>query len=78
MAYYFWFLAVGHLLAWRGAKHGLTVVKWQMRSNAPLVDLRRIFDLEPEAREIHVRNVEARLGLDHLSAFVERMVVRFR
>ena len=78
VAYYFWFLAVGHLLAWRGAKHGLTVVKWQMRSNAPLVDLRRIFDLEPEAREIHVRNVEARLGLDLLSAFVERMVVRFR
>ena len=49
-----------------------------MRSSAPLVALRRIFDLEPEAREIHVRNVEARLGLDHLSAFVERMVVRFR
>ena len=78
VAYYFWFLAVGHLLAWRGAKHGLAVVKWQLRSSVPLVDLRHIFELEPDAREIRVRNVETRLGLDRLSVFVERMVVRFR
>lgn len=78
VAYYFWFLAVGHLLAWRGAKCGIAGVKWQTRASAPMVDLRGILDLDPEARATHVRDVEARLKLEHLAAFVERMVVRFR
>ena len=78
VAYYFWFLAVGHLLAWRGAKHGIGGVKWRTRASAPLVDLRGILELDPDARATHVRDVESVLELEHLAAFVERMVVRFR
>jgi len=77
VAYYFWFLAVGHLLAWRGAKYGIAGVKWQTRASAPMVDLRGILDLDPDARATQVRDVEARLKLEHLASFIERMVVRF-
>ena len=78
VAYYFWFLAVGHLFAWRGSKHGMTGVKWRTRASAPMVDLRGILDLDPDERATHVRDVETSLGLEHLAAFVERMGVQFR
>lgn len=76
IAYYFIFLAVGHLLAWRGARHGLTGVKWRPQSNGPLTELRGILRDDPEARAAHIRDVAARLGLDHLAPFVERMLGR--
>lgn len=78
IAYYCWFLAVGHLLAWRGARHGLAEVDWRTRPNAPLAELRGILTLEPDARAGHIRDVTARLELDHLAAFVERMAARLR
>ena len=78
LAYYFVFLAVGHLLAWRGARHGLAHVQWRTRASEPLGDLRGILDLDPDERAGHVRDVAARLGLDYLAAFVERMAVRRR
>ena len=76
IAYYFAFFFVGHLLAWRGAGNGLRRVVWHTSQNAPLVELRQILTLEPDERARHVRDVEARLELEHLSAFVERTVVR--
>ncbi len=78
LAYYFVFLAVGHLLAWRGARHGLAHVQWRTRASEPLGELRGIFDLHPDERAGHVRDVAARLGLDYLAPFVERMAVRRR
>lgn len=78
LAYYFVFLAVGHLLAWRGARHGLANVRWGTRASEPLGELRGVLDLHPDERAGHVRDVAARLGLDHLAPFVERMVVRRR
>ena len=78
LAYYFTFRAVGHLLAWRGARHGLAGVSWRTRASAPLVELRSVLELEPNERAEHVRGVEAMLELEHLAAFVERTVVRFR
>ncbi len=78
LAYYFLFLAVGHLLAWRGARQGLAHVQWRTRASEPLRKLRGILDLEPDERAGHVRDVARRLGLDHLAPFVERMAVRRR
>ena len=77
VAYYCWFLAVGHLLAWRGAKHGMERVNWQPRSNETLPELRAIFTLAPDERAVSVRDIESRLGLEYFSAFFERTVVRF-
>lgn len=77
VAYYFWFLAVGHLLAWRGAKHGMERVNWQPRSNETLPELRAILTLAPDERAASVRDIESRLGLEYFSAFFERTVVRF-
>lgn len=78
IGYYFGFLAVGHLLAWRGARHGLAHVQWRTRASEPLGELRGIFDLHPAERAGHVREVAAKLGLDYLAPFVERMAVRRR
>ena len=76
IAYYFVFRSVGHLLAWRGACNGHGQVVWHTRHSPPLGDLRRILSLDPDERARHVRNVEARLELEHLAAFIERIVVR--
>ena len=78
VAYYFLFLAVGHFLAFRGAKHGLDYVEWHTRPNAPLVNLRGIFALPSAVRAAHIRDVEKLMELEGLASFVERMVIRFR
>ena len=78
IGYYFGFLAVGHLLAWRGARHGLAHVQWRTRASEPLGELSGILDLHPDERAGHVRDVAAKLGLDYLAPFVERMAVRRR
>ena len=78
LGYYFGFLSVGHLLAWRGARHGLAHVQWRTRASEPLGELRGILDLHPDERAGHVRDVAARLELEHLAPFVERIAVRRR
>ena len=78
LGYYCLFLAVGHLLAWRGARHGLANIQWRTRASETLGELRGILDLNPDERAGHVRDVAARLGLDYLAPFVERMAVRRR
>ena len=78
IGYYFGFLAIGHLLAWRGARHGLAHVQWRTRASEPLGELRGILDLNPDERASHVRDVAAKLGLDYLAPFLERMAVRRR
>ena len=47
IAYYFGFRLVGHYLSRRGAKHGLTEVRWQSCENPQLSRLRRVLALEP-------------------------------
>ena len=76
IAYYFVFLAVGHLLAWRGARHGLTGVKWRPKPSAPLTELRGILKDDPRRRAAHLRDIAARLRLEHLVPFIERMLGR--
>ncbi len=73
IAYYFTFRAVGHLLAWRGALHGRVGVRWRTRASGPLAELRRLLVWPPDERVLRVRDVAARLELEYLASFVERM-----
>lgn len=74
VGYYFAFRVVGHWLSWRGARNGLDNVRWQMRATEPLTDLRQALDLAPVQRAHILADVAQRLCLDHLAAFVERLV----
>jgi hypothetical protein len=75
VAYYFAFRLVGHYLSMRGARQGLSVVKWRTERSAPLAELRRAIALDPAAREQHVHEVALRLRLEHLASFFERTAV---
>lgn len=74
VGYYFAFRVVGHWLSWRGARKGLDIVRWQTSASEPLADLRQALDLAPVQRAHILSDVAARLALDHLAAFVERLV----
>jgi hypothetical protein len=75
LAYYFAFRLVGHYLSMMGARRGLDVVKWRAEQSAPLSELRRAIDLEPEQRVRQVTDVALRLRLEHLAIFFERTAV---
>jgi hypothetical protein len=75
VAYYFVFRVVGHYLSRRGAQHGLEGVRWQLRPSDPLVELRTAIRLAPRERDQHVHEIAARLQLEHLAAFFERIVL---
>jgi hypothetical protein len=75
LALYFSFRAVGHLLSWLGARHGLRAVQWRYASCAPLTTLRRVPAMNPATREALVRDVAAQLTLRHLDTFVERIAL---
>jgi hypothetical protein len=74
IGYYFAFRVVGHYLSMRGARQGLDVVTWKMESCEPLAELRQAIDLHPPHRERKLIDVASRLRLDHLAAFVERII----
>ncbi len=73
IGYYFAFRVVGHFLSWRGARQGLDHVRWEAVSSEPLVELRRAIGLAPTQRESRVLDIAARLQLDDLPTFVERV-----
>jgi hypothetical protein len=73
---YFAFRAIGHWFSMRGAAHGLNRVSWSGRTCEPLADLRGLNTLDPGTREARIHDVAARLRLQHLSAFVERVSLR--
>jgi Mitochondrial K+-H+ exchange-related len=75
IAYYFAFRLVGHYLSMRGARQGLTGIRWQTEKSPLLSELRRAINLEPSARERRVQDVAVRLRLEHLPTFFERMAV---
>jgi hypothetical protein len=76
LAYYFVFRVVGHWLSMRGAAQGLHHVQWTGRSCPPLGELREVAGLAPGVREARIHDVAARLRLDHLSTFFERVALR--
>lgn len=75
VGYYFVFTTVGHLLSWRGARHGLQSTAWEVRPNAQVASLRAALTMAPTAREAHVHHVAGELGLQHLATFFERLVL---
>ena len=76
VAYYFGFRLVGHYLSRRGAKHGLTGVRWESCASPQLSRLRRVLALEPHEREREVHEVASALHLPHLAKFFERTSVK--
>ena len=76
VAYYFGFRLVGHYLSRRGAKHGLTDVRWQSCPSPQLSRLRRVLTLAPSEREREVDEVASALQLPHLPKFFERTSVK--
>lgn len=75
LAYFFTFNVVGHFLAMRGARRGLSGVPWTMRPSAPLAELRLALSLQEPQRYHHVRDVAHRLRLQHLTRFFERIAI---
>ena len=73
LAYYFLFRFVGHFLSMRGARQGLKVVDWHTQPSPPLSELRATLTLLPEARERRLHDIAARLHLEHLASFVQRI-----
>jgi hypothetical protein len=76
LAYYFAFRVVGHWLSMRGASQGLRHVRWTSRPCPPLTELREVAHLEPGVRDARIHDVAARLRLQHLSTFFERVALR--
>lgn len=76
VAYYFAFRVVGHWLSMRGATQGLYHVSWSGRPCPPLTELRDVAMLEPPARDARIHDVAARLRLQHLTTFFERVALR--
>lgn len=75
VAYYFAFRLVGHFLSMRGAQKGLTGIEWELRPSEALAQLRLAATLQPPARDEHVREIAARLGLHGLLRFYLRTAV---
>ena len=73
LSLYFSFRAIGHLLSWMGARHGLRRVRWAFVASAPLADLRRVPALARADALALARDVASRLALRHLDVFVERV-----
>jgi len=75
VAYYFAFRVWGHWLSMRGASQGLHRVTWTGQACPPLGELRDLAPLQPDEREARVHDIAARLRLQHLSTFFERVAV---
>jgi hypothetical protein len=74
-ALYFGFRAVGHWLSMGGAAQGLHHVTWTGRPCPPLGELRELAILEPQVRHQRIEDIAARLRLQHLSTFFERVAI---
>ncbi len=75
VGYYFLFMVVSNVLSLRGARQGLRRTAWASVPSEPLAELRQMVALDPPARESRVLDIAARLQLQHLATFFERVVV---
>ncbi len=76
IAYYFVFLAIGHLLALRGASHGLSKTVWDAQGSGPVQSIAAALALPRAERRARLGEITATLGLKHLTGFVERVAAR--
>lgn len=74
-AYFFIFNVVGHFLAMRGARRGLSGVTWTVSPSAPLAELRAALTQRDPQRYHSVHEVAKRLRLQHLTRFFDRMAI---
>ena len=74
-ALYFGFRTVGHWLSMGGAAQGLHRVRWIGRPCPPLGELRELAVLEPPVRNQRLHDIAARLRLQHLSTFFDRVAI---
>lgn len=70
---YFTFQVVGHYLSMRGARRGLAEVRWTIRPNAALSELRALLTLSTPQRSHRIHELAARLRLQHLATFFEQV-----
>lgn len=75
LGYYFAFRVVGHYFSMRGARQGLDAVRWSSRADEALADLRPLVREDPVERRPRVEAIAARLGLDDLRRFFDRVAV---
>lgn len=75
-AAYFGFRFFGHWFSMRGAAQGLHHVTWTGRPCPPLSELRDVVTLEAPARDARVHDIAARLRLQHLVSFFDRVTLR--
>ncbi len=73
IGYYFLFMVVSNFLSLRGARQGLRRVVWDAHPSDALVELRHAIALDAPTREARVLDVAARLHLQDLATFVERV-----
>ena len=78
IAYYFGVRAVGHYLAWRGARRALNRIVWQMRAEPALAELAELVNVARDARADRVAAIAGRLKLPRLAAFFDRTAVPAR
>jgi len=57
----------------RGARRGATDLLWTTDASLPLASLRQALLLRGQDRRARVADIGARLGLDRLGAFVDRL-----
>lgn len=76
IAYFLGFFVVAHYLSWRGARKGLTQVTWHAEASRPLSDLRAALHMDAPMRESSIRDIAARLRLEDLPTFVQRVAFR--
>ena len=76
-ALYFGFRAIGHFLSMRGTLNGLRNVAWRGRPCPPLDELRELALQEPHrSRGTRLRDVAARVRLEHLPKFFDRVAIQ--
>ena len=73
LGYLFTFTVVGHFLSWRGAKHGVAGVRWEVRCSDELAALRNALTMPEPARHRTIREVANRLHMPRMATWVERM-----
>lgn len=74
--FYFTFQVVSHYLSWTGAKNGLALAPWPVKSCAELSELRVVMTLTPSQRQRRFHELAERLRLEHLPTFLEDVATR--
>jgi len=72
-AVYFGFRAVGHWYSRGGAQHGLRAITWTESPSPLLTELRGVSAVPLEVRDRRVEDIAARLHLQNLDSFYDRV-----